>query len=332
MFIKNVFEIGKAVLLAHILDKKTPVNVMWRLTNKCNLKCHYCKIWKKKRKELTTEQILSLIDQMAQCRTQRIGFVGGEALLRNDFEEIVDYVKKQGIYVTLVSNGLLISDNIDIIKKLDCLILSFDGRKQNHERGRMKGSYEKLMSAFDACKRNNIKVVTLTVLNKYNLQDIDYVLDTVREFGFRSTFHVLQGNNDCYPTDDEYRNALNYLIRQKKRGAPIVVSTKTLKFLMRWPNFKRFVTKKRIGCLTCRAGQLIFNIDTDGKIAACDIMTHVLNDNPNCVELGFKKALQLVRKNDCKACTCAQMIDYHYMFSLSPSVIFGWMKLIFKRR
>ena len=332
MHFKNLLNIANAVLFANIFNKKTPINIMWRITNKCNYRCSYCEIWRERHKDLNTNQILSLIDQMTECGTQRIGFVGGEAFLRRDFEQIVDYVKEKGIYVTLVSNGSLVSSNIRIVKKLDCLVLSFDGRKGNHEKGRCRGSFDNVIKAFKICKKNKIKLITITVLNKYNLNDIDYVLDMARKYRFKSNFHLLQGKADCYPSNNQYKNAINYLIKRKKNGAPILSSLKTLKFLKDWSDYKKFITRRNPNKFKCWGGELIFNIDTDGKIAACDILTHMLKNNPSCIDLGFEKAFKLVRKNGCKACTCAQYIDYNYMFSLSPSVIFDWIKFIFNRR
>jgi len=328
----NVLKIGKGIVLAHLFNKKTPINIMWRITNKCNSKCSYCGIWKKKQKELTTGQIFSLIDEMVKCGTQRIGFVGGEALLRNDFEQIVDYVKKKGIYVTLVSNGCLVPSNMDIVRKLDYLVLSFDGKKENHEKGRIKGSFDNIIKSFEICKKNNIKILTNTVLNKYNLDDVDYILDTAKKYGFTCTFNLLQGESDCYPSGEEYRRTMAHLIKRKKEGAPIVLSLKVMNFLKNWQDYKKFVTKTKVQGFKCWAGKLIFNIDTDGKIAACDILTHMKKNNPSCVRLGFKNAYGSVKTDGCKACTCAHVIEYNYMFSLKPKVILGWGKLILRKR
>ncbi len=73
MYLINTLNFGKAILFANLFHKKTPINVMWRITNRCNSRCEYCNIPLRKQKEPTTEQILDLIDQMKQAGTQRIG-------------------------------------------------------------------------------------------------------------------------------------------------------------------------------------------------------------------------------------------------------------------
>lgn len=329
MNLKILFNYTKYILLHKIFRKKIPLNIMWRLTNKCNSNCSYCHIIKRKQNELSTKEIFNLIDQMKQLGTQRIGLVGGECFLRKDFEKIINYIKKNNIFVTLVSNGFLVPKNLKIIKKIDYLVLSFDGRKKNHEKGRIKNSYNKLINTFEFCKKNKVKVLTNTVLNKYNLEDIDFILKIVKKYNFKATFNLLQGGN-CYPNNIEYKKTLAYLIKKKKEGEPIILSKKTLLFLKNWENYKNFITIKKKKNFRCYAGELLYNIDTNGDIAACDIMSNILKKHPNVIKLGLKEAIRKVDKKKCKACTCAHVIEYNYMFSFSPKVIFDWIKLILK--
>ncbi|MFH1511435.1 MAG: radical SAM protein [Candidatus Woesearchaeota archaeon] len=317
---------GKAVLAYNLFGIFTPANIMWRITNNCNSKCKYCLIWRKKQKDLSTAQVFSLIDQMHDAGTCRIGFVGGEALLRPDFDKIVKCAKSKGIYVTLVSNGILVPKRMDVIKDIDCLALSFDGTKKNHERGRCKGSYSKLMQAFEACKRNKINLLTITVLNKYNLQDIDFVLEHAKKYGFKCNFHLLQGGWDFYPKEEQYRQALNHIITGKKQGAPVAMSLRSLKYLLEWSDYKKFFTRKQISGFKCYAGKLFFNINSDGTIAGCDVLSNMYS-NPNCVDLGLVNACRLVDTRECKACTCVATIEYSNMFGLKPDVIIDWLKV-----
>ncbi|MFH1510793.1 MAG: radical SAM protein [Candidatus Woesearchaeota archaeon] len=322
---------GKAVLANNLLGTVTPINIMWRITNKCNSRCEYCRIWKREQNELSTEQVFSLIDQMYHAGTLRIGFVGGEALLRPDFAEIVQYAKSKSIYLTLVSNGILVPKKMSIIKNIDCLVLSFDGKKRNHERGRCKGSFGKLMQAFEACKRNKINLLTITVLNKHNLQDIDFVLEKAKKYGFRCNFHLLQGGWECYPSDQQYRQALDYLIARKKQGSPIAMSLRCLRFLREWPDYKKFFSKEKMPGFRCYAGKLFFNIDTDGSIAGCDVLSN-MHKNPDCVKLGLRQACNIVDRHGCEACTCVATIEYSSMFSLKADVITDWVRVVFSTR
>lgn len=327
---KNIFMAAKALCLAYTIGKKTPLNIMWRITNKCNSKCKYCVIRNRKMRELSTSDIFNLIDQMSKAGTQRIGFVGGEALLREDFGQIIEHAKKKGIYVTLVSNGYLIPEKIQIIKNLDCLILSLDGRKMNHEQDREPGAYEKVIVAFELVSKEKINVLTNTVLTKYNLKDIRFILETAQRYGFKCTFNLLQGAAEMLPTREEYQKAIQEIIDAKKKGMPVVLSFKTLHMLKEWEDYAKPLSYNHLKGFKCWAGKLIFNIDTDGSIAPCDIISNIKSGNPSCTNLGLKKAIASMHKPKCKACTCAHVLEYNHIFSLSLPVIRDWVKVVFK--
>jgi len=327
MNLMNLGRVGLSVLEARLFNKRRPVNVMWRITNKCNSNCSYCNIYNRNQQELSTVQIMRIIGQLSDAGTRRIGFVGGEALLRKDFGDIVDCAKSKNILVTLVTNGYLVPDCPEVVKKLDYLIISFDGRAENHEKNRPQGSHRKVINAFDYCKKHKIKVLTNTVINKNNLNDLKYIVDTVNQYGMNATFNVLQGSDE-YPSQSEYNAALKELLHLKRSGAPIVLSENALKFLLDWQDYTVFFSNRNFPGFKCWAGELIFNIDTDGTIAACDIMTHLGKDNPNVLEMGIQNAIKKVGKNGCKACTCSHIIEYSFMFSMKFRVISDWMRMV----
>jgi len=328
---KNILGAAKALCLAYTIRKKTPLNVMWRITNRCNSKCKYCVIRDRKMRELPTSGILNLINQMSKAGTQRIGFVGGEALLREDFGQIIEHAKKKGIYVTLVSNGYLIPEKIQLVKNLDCLILSLDGKKINHERDREPGAYEKAIAALESASKEKINVLTNTVLTKYNLKDIQFILETAQRYGFKSTFNLLQGAPEMLPSKEGYRKAIREVIESKKKGMPVVLSFKTLHMLEEWGDYAKPLSCTPIKGFKCWAGKLIFNIDTDGSIAPCDIISNIKSNNPNCADIGLKKAIDSMHEPDCKACTCAHVLEYNHIFSLSLPVIHDWAKVVFRQ-
>jgi len=318
-------------LFKHYLQEtRIPLNVMWRLTDRCNSECDYCYIRNQSRKELDTDQVLHIVDELHSLGVFRIGLVGGEVFIREDIEKIVDHILKKNILLTIVSNGSFVPEYENIVKKINCLVLSFDGAKKSHERGRQKGSFNKLMTAFDYCRNEQINVLTITVLNRYNLNDLDFIINTVSEYGFKCNFHLLQAGPEHYPANEEYRTSIDRLITRKKAGAPIVCSLKTLKMLRNWDNYSYFVSNEPNGNYKCLAGELVFNIDTDGSMSACDIRSYNEEQKPNVVRHGVKEAIERVSRNDCHACTCVPVIEYSNLFALSPSTIINWLRLVYK--
>ena len=113
MQLKNQFKIIKSILNQRLFNKKIPLSVSWTLTNRCNKKCFYCNLPNITSKELTTKQTFSIIDELASLGTQRIGFTGGEPLLRKDIGEIINYSHSKGIFTGMVSNGSLVEKSTE---------------------------------------------------------------------------------------------------------------------------------------------------------------------------------------------------------------------------
>ena len=324
MHLINEYRILMAVIKANLFNIKTPINVMWRITNKCDSRCKYCNIPLRKQRELSTRQILNLISQMQEAGTQRIGFVGGEPLCRDDIGLIIDKCHKLGIYTTMVSNGTFVQKKIKEIRKLDFLVVSLDGSKEIHEKNRKKGSYENVIKAIRTATKY-MPVMTNTVLNKDNSHSVDHVLKLSKKLGFCTHFNVIQGANSHLP-DDKYKLVLKKLKAKKRQGYPIVMSDKLIKYYLSWPDFRMPVTKTRLkSAPRCWAGKLFCNVDTDGSIGHCDLQR---NTGFNVLEVGFKKAFNTLPRINCQGCTCANLVDYNYMFSMHWDVIYDWFKMV----
>ena len=132
---------------------KGPQFVIWLLTAKCNLSCSHCYTDRfPGEDELTEEQALALVEDMARSGVKRIGFTGGEIFLRKDALRIVKRAFQLGIEVGLVSNGSLLTE--EVARALaDCqahVLLSIDGaRQRTHEMIRGSGTWESVTAAVE---------------------------------------------------------------------------------------------------------------------------------------------------------------------------------------
>jgi radical SAM protein with 4Fe4S-binding SPASM domain len=135
------------------------------LTNRCNLSCRMCWFHGENKiadrhhdRELSTEEVLQVIDQAAQFGSV-IYFGGAEPSLRPDFLEIIEYAKASGLVVSFTTNGTLLdSTRIEALVRLavDQIALSVDGAEELHDSIRGRGAYRQVirtMSAMSACKQ-----------------------------------------------------------------------------------------------------------------------------------------------------------------------------------
>ncbi len=89
----------------------------WILTRKCNLSCDYCAIVRNYpdkpieypdmsyyyKNELTTEEIINGLKMLRDHNPDMFHiFYGGEPILRNDLDVIVDYCNRMNIHYTII--------------------------------------------------------------------------------------------------------------------------------------------------------------------------------------------------------------------------------------
>lgn len=154
----------------------------WSITGRCNYKCKHCYMWAcdNKYDELNHEDVMKIIDQLADCGIHKVSLTGGEAMLRADFFDIVDALIANDIVIdTVYSNGQLVNEkNLSEFEKRGLypeFNMSFDGTEGWHSwlRG-VKGADEAIDRAFKLCKEHGFPTgaeMCLHEQNKHTLRD-----------------------------------------------------------------------------------------------------------------------------------------------------------------
>ena len=83
------------------------VYVVWEITLRCDLSCAHCgsRAGRARPDELTTEEALRVVDELAALGAEEITLIGGEAYLRPDFEEIARAIADAGMRCAMTSGG-----------------------------------------------------------------------------------------------------------------------------------------------------------------------------------------------------------------------------------
>lgn len=68
--------------------------IIFSITNRCNLRCKMCDIPYGEIEELSTEQWMGVIKDASRLGAQTVVFSGGEPLLREDIFELISFTKK----------------------------------------------------------------------------------------------------------------------------------------------------------------------------------------------------------------------------------------------
>jgi hypothetical protein len=84
-----------------------PRVAVWELTLRCNLACIHCgsRAGKARTEELTTEECLGLVEELAQLSVAEVSLIGGEAHLHPGFLDVLRALKAHGIEVGMTTGG-----------------------------------------------------------------------------------------------------------------------------------------------------------------------------------------------------------------------------------
>jgi len=169
-------------LLQFSQDKK-PV-VVWNVTRRCNLRCVHCYSHSKDQKyggELSHEEGLRLIDDLAAFGVPVLLFSGGEPLMHPRIFDLVGHARKQGLRAVLSTNGTLITDETaQRLKDLDLSYVgvSLDGLRATNDRFRgIEGAFERALEGIGNCQRAGIKVGLRFTINRRNVADVAGIFD-----------------------------------------------------------------------------------------------------------------------------------------------------------
>ncbi len=209
-------------------DKK-PV-VVWNVTKACNLRCIHCYAKADNSpapNELTTQEAFKLLEDLSQFGCPVILFSGGEPLIRFDILDLIKKAVELKLRVVISTNGMLIDEGLaKELKKLGVSYvgISLDGWREVHDKFRgVKGSFEKVISAIEACKRQNLKVGIRFTMSKLNAKEIPKIFNLVEELKIpRICFYHLvysgRGSNliEQDLSHEETRFWVDYIITKTK--------------------------------------------------------------------------------------------------------------------
>ena len=332
--VRNIVKMASASVASRALGRRRPLNVMLAVTDRCTGSCVYCAIPQRRNSEMTLPQLKRLIEEAAELGCQRLGIWGGEPLLRDDLGEIVRHAKRHQLFVTVDTNGHLIDERFEALREVDHLNISLDGSRESHDASRGAGNFDRTLSGIMRVAGRK-PFWTITVLNRTNLDQIDWLLDMAGRLGFLTTYQILHHNDligrnaDLRPEDAAVRETFERLIDLKRAGAPIASSIRYLEHMRDWPDYtgSRLDEYKRYPA--CLAGSLYCNVDVNGNLYPCSLFIDEI-DAPNVVDLGFREAFRRLEPPPCKACTAACFTEYNYLYRLDWKTGLNWVRALRK--
>ncbi len=271
-----------ASVAARSLTPGRPHHAQWMITRKCNYRCRGCNIWTEQDKEeLTTEQVIRGLDILKNLGIVEIVISGGDPLLRDDAQEIIEYASKHFI-TTVYDNGSMAAKKVDALRNVDFVAISIDSQdpaKNDYIKG-VEGAWARAMETVKTLQKEGISVAVTPTISQMNL---DEIIDITNHFTGKGIpvwycLYSFDGSDDSKQLfrigrpKDEFMikdkqgmiNLCNSLMEMKKKNKRILMTTKLLKTLRDYYSQDR---RK----WNCRALRNFLVLDHNGRIAGCHV-------------------------------------------------------------
>jgi len=255
-----------------------PLYIAWEITHRCNAKCLHCYSNSSpeslEESELTTEEALSVIDQLSDAGLMVLAFSGGEPLLRKDWERLVHYAVARGLTVNVGTNGSTVTETTaDTLKStgLRSVTVSIDSDKpeaHNHFR-QLDGLHPRALRAVSLLAERGIRVVVGFTPTKLNWKDGPGVVRLARELGAAAVnlseyVPAGRGSLDLALSPQDLQSVLREWIemREHYKGQIDIIWHDCRVGLLVADSERR----KYVGC---GAGRLVARILPDGTVTPC---------------------------------------------------------------
>lgn len=320
------------VMQCKILSQRKPVVAYLLLTDRCNMRCRYCFVdTSKRRDELSTQEWKDLIDDIYSRGCRAICLMGGEPLLHPGIEEIVEHVCRKHIICDMTTNGVLVPKMINMVKKIDSLMVSLDGDEFANDANRGKGSYQKVLKAIKIARENNVVVRINAVMTKQSQGCLKFLLNLADEYGLYITFSItaafpcedIKKVKEIALGDEKIKKIFIQLKELRKRGGRVLFSEPTLDYVINYPLpynkiiFQGDLEHENFYKEKCLFGRTMFYIDANGDLYPCAALWNTERFRPmNIGKDGFQKAWDNMAKLECLACFCPGVPEWNRIMSL----------------
>jgi PqqA peptide cyclase len=161
-----------------------PLWLLAELTYRCPLHCVFCYNplnYAENNKELSTAQWIDVMQQARKLGAAQLGFSGGEPLLRDDLEDLIEEGHRLGYDTNLITSGVgLTETRIARMKQLglDHIQLSFqDSTREMNDFLSSTKTFDLKLRVARLIKQYDYPMVLNVVLHRYNLDHVDRIIE-----------------------------------------------------------------------------------------------------------------------------------------------------------
>ncbi|MDP1761814.1 MAG: radical SAM protein, partial [Deltaproteobacteria bacterium] len=231
-------------------SKIPPLRLLaWEVTRRCNLACLHCRAAAGSGPypgELTTDEGIKLLDDLAAMGQVVVILTGGEPLLRDDIFDLAAYGTRKGHRMVMAVNGTLLTPAIAARLKaagIQRLSISIDGGTAlSHDRLRaVPGAYAGALAGIAACQAAGLPFQINTTVTRANRLELPAIYDLALTLD-AAALHVFvlvpTGRGELIREElvspEEYEETLSWLLERQKDGRLFIKPTCAPQYYRLW--------------------------------------------------------------------------------------------------
>jgi radical SAM protein with 4Fe4S-binding SPASM domain len=297
------------------MNRPKKISLTYEISRRCNLNCAFCyNAWKMDSESSRVGSISSSDDTSGQLSSRQTLFLlakaidemecsdislsGGEPLLREDIFDVISFLKKRNVKVSLITNGAFLTE--DAIDK--CLSSGLDtfqvtllsDKPELHNRLAGGEVFDKAIEAILNIKKRNGTVYTFFVGLADNIHTFKGTMELNVLLGvsnvalgrFTPGGSGLRGWQNYMPAPDMIDGALRAADEiSRKHRISVSVSTPILPCLN---DISRYKGIRFAFCAVGNKDHSLFGIDPEGNLKVCSHSPHTLG---NLLERPFEQLI-----------------------------------------
>jgi radical SAM protein with 4Fe4S-binding SPASM domain len=173
-------------------NASTPKLAVWEFTLACDQHCIHCgpRAGQRRPDELSTDEALALVRDLAQLGVGEVVLIGGEAYLRNDFILVIREIRRLGMTATMTTGGYNLSlarAHAMVEAGIQSVSISIDGLQTSHDRVRNTAdSWEHAFAALRNLRAAGAKVAANTQINVWTRNELPALLELLHAEGIHA--------------------------------------------------------------------------------------------------------------------------------------------------
>ena len=255
-------------------------SVVWELTLKCNARCRHCgsSAGTARNNELTLDESIRICDQLIELKCERINLMGGELFLNPNWKNIASYLSKNGVSVSVITNGILLNEeNLSFLKEIntETIGISIDGGlAQTHDNIRqVRGLFDKIFQNITNISKTGIPVVAITTLTKKNILELNILKEKLLNSDFRGWQLQIAAPTGRMAEDSLLSREEYYIagLFAAKNILSVPQSKLQITAMHDFGYYSKVILlgKGLFSWTGCPAGKRVLGIRSDGKVHGC---------------------------------------------------------------